>query len=78
MRRNTRVRYCALRGLVAFLHDVDKVTAVSSDLCVEIHEAFQREGIHIPFPQQELRVSLNEEQWRRIFDGRGGAPRPSS
>jgi potassium efflux system protein len=34
--------------LAAFLHDVDKVTAVTSELCFEIHEAFQREGIRIP------------------------------
>jgi potassium efflux system protein len=63
--------------LSALLHDVDKVTAVTSDLYFEIHEAFRREDIRMPFPQRDLRVSVDEAQWRRIVDGRGGAPGPS-
>ncbi|MGZ8216950.1 DUF3772 domain-containing protein [Methylomagnum sp.] len=34
--------------LSAFVHDVDKVKSVASDLCFAIHEAFLREGIQIP------------------------------
>jgi potassium efflux system protein len=63
--------------LAAFLHDVDKVKLVTSDLCFAIHEAFKREGIHIPFPQRDLRVTLDEGQVRRIFEGLGEGRRPS-
>lgn len=34
--------------LSAFVHDVDKVKSVTSDLCFAIHEAFLREGMQIP------------------------------
>jgi potassium efflux system protein len=64
--------------LAAFLHDVDKVKSVSSDLCFAIHEAFNREGIGIPHTQRETRVTLDEGQVRRIFEGLGSVPRPSS
>jgi potassium efflux system protein len=64
--------------LAAFVHDVDKVKSVTSDLCFAIHEAFHREGITIPYPQRETRVMLDEGQIRRIFDGLGSAPGPSS
>lgn len=57
--------------LSAFLHDVDKVKSVTSDLCFSIHEAFMREGISIPYPQRETRVTLDEEQVRRIFEELG-------
>lgn len=53
--------------LVAILHDVDKVKLVTSDLCFAIYEAFKREGIEIPFPQRDIKVSLDEEQLRRYL-----------
>jgi small-conductance mechanosensitive channel len=53
--------------LVAFIRDVDKLKAVTSDLCFAIHEAFRQQGISIPYPQRELRVSLDDEQLRRVF-----------
>ncbi|CAL1240039.1 DUF3772 domain-containing protein [Candidatus Methylocalor cossyra] len=37
--------------LIAFVHDVDKVLSVTSDLFFAIHAAFQREGIRIPHIQ---------------------------
>ncbi|BBL73122.1 DUF3772 domain-containing protein [Methylomagnum ishizawai] len=65
--------------LVAVLHDVDKVKQVTSDLCFAVHEAFQREGIEIPFPQRDIKLSLDEEQLRRYLrsDHRGQeTPKP--
>jgi small-conductance mechanosensitive channel len=63
--------------LAAFLHDVDKVKSVTSDLCFAIHEALRREGIEIPFPQRDVRVALDEAQLRRIIkevgNGREGS-----
>lgn len=57
--------------LVALVHDVDKVRAVTSDLCFSIHETFRREGIGIPHPQRDFKLSLDEVQMQRIFEGRG-------
>jgi small-conductance mechanosensitive channel len=54
--------------LVAFLQDVDKARTVNSDLCFAIHAAFQREGIEIPFPQRDIKVTLDEGQLRRALD----------
>ena len=55
--------------LYAYLEDVDKVLSVTSDLCFAIHEAFQREGIQVPFPQRDIKLSLDEEQFRRVMGG---------
>ena len=40
--------------LRAFIHDVDKVMAVNSDLCFGIDAAFRSAGVEIPFPQQDI------------------------
>lgn len=40
--------------LRAFIEDVDNVAVVTSDLCYEIDAAFRRDGIEIPFPQQDI------------------------
>ena len=53
--------------LVAILNDVDQVRSVTSDLCFAIHEAFRREGIEIPFPQRDIKISVDEEQLRRVL-----------
>lgn len=50
---------CLNFELRAFVKDVDKVATVSSDLCFEIDAAFRREGIEIPYPQQDV-------HWRDI------------
>ena len=50
---------CLNFELRAFILEVDKVLAVSSDLCFEIDAAFRREGIEIPYPQQDV-------HWRDI------------
>lgn len=52
--------------LTAFVHDVDKVLSVTSDLCFEIFDAFMREDIHIARQQRELRISLDEEQLLKL------------
>ncbi len=59
--------------LVAFLHDVDRVKVVTSDLCFAIHAAFRQHGIPIPYPQREVRVSLDRE-WLRHSFAQGGPP----
>lgn len=38
------------------VQDVDKVSAISSDLCFEIDAAFRKEGIEIPYPQQDVHL----------------------
>ncbi|MGR9046576.1 MAG: DUF3772 domain-containing protein [Gammaproteobacteria bacterium] len=45
---------CLNFELRAFVLDVDKVVAVSSELCFQIDAAFRQEGIEIPFPQQDI------------------------
>jgi len=52
--------------LICFVHDVDKVKSVTSDLCFAIHAAFRERGIAIPFPQRELRLTLDDAQLQRI------------
>jgi len=42
--------------LRCFLEDVENTIGVTSDLCFAIEEAFRREGIEIPFPQQDVHV----------------------
>ena len=55
--------------LVAFVHDVDKVKSVASELLFTIHAAFQEHGIQIPSPQRELKLRLDDEQLKRMFSG---------
>lgn len=55
--------------LVAFVHDVDTVKSVTSDLCFAIHDAFRRQAIQISYPHRDLRLSLDDEQLKRIFEG---------
>jgi small-conductance mechanosensitive channel len=55
--------------LIAFVHDVDTVKSVTSDLCFAIHDAFRRRAIQISYPHRDLRLSLDDEQLKRIFDG---------
>lgn len=55
--------------LVAFVHDVDKVRAVTSDLCFAIHTAFRREGIAIPYPHRDLFLTPDDTRWRRSAGG---------
>jgi len=54
--------------VVAFLHDVDKVKAVTSDLGFEIDATFRREGIVIPFPQREVHIGLRDDQLARLLE----------
>lgn len=58
--------------LMAFLHDVDKVSSVTSDLYFAIHDAFQREGVRMPSPLQEVRVQFDDERLRRVLAGGHG------
>ena len=58
--------------LIAFLYDVDKVKTVTSDLCFAIHAAFREHGIQIPYPQREVRLTLEDELLRGAL-GRSGA-----
>ncbi|HEY8096601.1 MAG TPA: DUF3772 domain-containing protein [Methylobacter sp.] len=50
---------CLNFELRAFVQDVDKVMTVNSDLCFEIDAVFRKEGIEIPYPQQDV-------HWRDI------------
>lgn len=62
--------------LMAFLHDVDRVKTVTSDLCFAIHAAFREHGIRIPYPQRDVRVSLDDEQLRGVLGGREPPAKP--
>ncbi|NJD08364.1 MAG: mechanosensitive ion channel family protein [Methylococcaceae bacterium] len=53
--------------LVAFIHDVDRVKGVTSDLWFEIAEQFRREEIAIPSPGKDVRVLLQDEQLDRLL-----------
>jgi potassium efflux system protein len=46
--------------LRAYINDVEKVLTVTSELCFAIEDAFRKEGIEIPFPQQEVRLNLSD------------------
>lgn len=53
--------------LVAFVHDVDKVKSVASELLFTIHDAFRQHDIQIPYPQRDLKLTLDDEQLKRMF-----------
>ena len=53
--------------LIAFLHDVDRVKSVTSELCFAIHDAFRQHGIHIPYPQRDINLKLDD----RLLDQLG-------
>lgn len=55
--------------LVAFVNDVEKVKAVTSELLFAIHAAFRQHGIQIPYPQRDLKLTLDDEQLKRMFPG---------
>ena len=55
--------------LVAFVNDVDKVKSVASELLFAIHAAFREHGIQIPYPQRDLKLTLDDEQLKRMFPG---------
>ena len=46
--------------LIAFIHDVDRVKSVTSELCFAIHDAFRQHGIHIPYPQRDMNLKLDD------------------
>jgi small-conductance mechanosensitive channel len=56
--------------LVAFVHDVDKVKSVASELLFTIHDAFRQHDIQIPYPQRDLKLTLDDEQLKRLKRGR--------
>jgi small-conductance mechanosensitive channel len=63
--------------LIAFVGDVEKTLGITSDLCFSVFEAFHKAGIQIPFPQRDLRVTLDEAQLARLLDrGRSDENRP--
>ena len=55
--------------LVAFVNDVEKVKVVTSELLFAIHAAFRQHGIQIPYPQRDLKLTLDDEQLKRMFQG---------
>jgi len=55
--------------LVAFVNDVEKVKGVTSELLFAIHAAFRQQGIQTPSPQRDLKLTLDDEQLRRMFLG---------
>ncbi|MFM8442585.1 MAG: DUF3772 domain-containing protein [Methylococcus sp.] len=57
--------------LIAFIHDVDKVKSVTSELCFAIHAAFRQQGIAIPFPQRNVKVSFSDARGEQILSGPG-------
>ncbi|MBS1212303.1 MAG: mechanosensitive ion channel family protein [Proteobacteria bacterium] len=64
--------------LFATIGDVDKVKAVTSDLCFVIDDAFRKAGIHIPVPQRDVKLELRDEQLERLVTAlQGRRPAPS-
>jgi small-conductance mechanosensitive channel len=59
--------------LTAFIRDVDKVKAVSSDLWFDIEDCFRREGIAIPSSQKDFRVVLQDDQLAKLTEALSGA-----
>jgi potassium efflux system protein len=53
--------------LSASVIDGDKALSVTSDLCFKLDEAFRREGIDMPAPRRDLRVTLDGEQLRSLL-----------
>lgn len=60
--------------LVAIINDVDKVKAVTSDLCFEIDEVFRKEGIHIPFPKRDVTLAFRSDQLDALVSALGRTP----
>jgi small-conductance mechanosensitive channel len=56
--------------LIAFVHDVDNVKSVTSELCFAIHSAFREHGIGIPYPQREVSVTFSEAQLGKLLADR--------
>lgn len=52
---------------IAFVHDVDKVKSVASELCFAIFKTFREHGIQIPYPQRDMHITLDDEQLRRVL-----------
>jgi small-conductance mechanosensitive channel len=40
---------------------VDKVKSVASELLFTIHDAFRQHDIQIPYPQRDLKLTLDDE-----------------
>ena len=51
----------------AFMKDVGYVLAIKSDMNYEIAEAFDKEGIEIPFAQRDVNIK-NFESLKTAFD----------
>ena len=47
--------------LRCFIEDVEKTVSVTSDLCFAIDEAFRKQNIEIPFPQQDVYIRKGPE-----------------
>ncbi|HWP01556.1 MAG TPA: DUF3772 domain-containing protein [Methylococcus sp.] len=53
--------------VVAFVDDVDKLRAVTSDLCTEIDAACRREGLKMPFPQRDVHLDFDPKRLERLL-----------
>jgi small-conductance mechanosensitive channel len=63
--------------LVAYIPDVNRSLAVTSDLCFAIEEGFARAGVLFPFPHRDVNLQLNPEQLERITSALEGNQRRS-
>jgi small-conductance mechanosensitive channel len=64
--------------VIAYLLDVEKGLSVNSDLCFAIHAAFREQGIGIPFPQREVRVSFDPDHSAEAGKLKGTPQRPET
>jgi small-conductance mechanosensitive channel len=62
--------------LIAFIHDVDRVKSVTSELCFAIHDAFRQHGIHIPYPQRDMNLKMDDRLFAQLGASRGGKSAP--
>jgi small-conductance mechanosensitive channel len=53
--------------VVAFIHDVEKVRGVTSELCFEIEASLKREGLSFANAYQEVRLVMEDEQLARVL-----------
>ena len=53
--------------LIVYIHDVDKLLGVTSDLCFSIDKALRENSIAIPFPQRDVHLGLQDGQLEAIL-----------
>jgi small-conductance mechanosensitive channel len=64
--------------LIAFIHDVDRLKSVTSELCFAIHDAFRQHGIHIPYPQRDMNLKVDDRLLAQLGAAQRGESAPGT